>query len=184
MFSLSPFQKPAFLGLAIVIIYTNGFIFPWSHSYAFQRLEYHVLRSSNYVSTHAGHLIVSLSELMAEDIRRSVRDEGRIRAREAKLLERELQLAASKGLSRLRCPCNLCMKEQHSLKTLRSYRRCLRANRRHPWYFGYTEVCVNTILSLVSRSLSHSYGSWLVCDELSVTIVACGLPSDGNSCRR
>ncbi|KAG0573753.1 hypothetical protein KC19_VG206700 [Ceratodon purpureus] len=76
---------------------------------------------------------------MAGNIRRSVPDERRIRAREAKLLQRELQLAATKGLIRLRCPCNLCMKEQHSLKILTNYRRCLRANRRHPWFFWSTE---------------------------------------------
>ncbi|KAG0575364.1 hypothetical protein KC19_VG340100 [Ceratodon purpureus] len=31
------------------------------------------------------------------------------------------------------------MKEQHSLKMLTSYHRCLRANRRHLWFFGSTE---------------------------------------------
>ena len=77
---------------------------------------------------------------MAEGIRRNAPGERRIRVREAKLMERQLQYAARMGWRTMLCPCTIHCRETRSGLVPRSYQRCLRENRRHVWFFGRSEV--------------------------------------------
>ena len=78
--------------------------------------------------------------IMAEGIRRNAPDERRIRAREAKLMERELEYASRMGWRKILCPCTIHGRDRRSGLVPRSYRRCLRKNGRHVWFFRRSEV--------------------------------------------
>ena len=82
---------------------------------------------------------------MEEGIRRRLPKPERVRAREERLLQRELQYALEQGRRKLSCPCRLCMRQQHSEKVPTSYRRCLVSDCRHPWFFGTPEVSYNPV---------------------------------------
>lgn len=73
-----------------------------------------------------------------DGIRRGAPDQERVRRRDAKLLDRELAYARVMNWGRLPCPCRIHMRE--SELTVASYKRCVRENSRHPWFYGATEV--------------------------------------------
>ena len=91
----------------------------------------------------------SQSSMRMEGIRRSAPNEQRIRRRDAKLLQRELAFAASLHLTKLPCPCRIHMREAEL--TIASYKRCIWANSRHPWFYGATEVCTTHLQFLLTN---------------------------------
>ena len=77
---------------------------------------------------------------MEGGIQRQASGERRIRARAAKLLAREITYAQTRGLPKIKCPCNLHVRCRRSFLNISSYRRCVIRNDRHPWFFGSAEV--------------------------------------------
>lgn len=102
------------------------------------------------VGEHVFVVMFMCRSSMEESIRRRAPDERRIRARAAKLMDRELQYAARMGSRTILCPCTIHGRETRSGLVPRSYQRCLRENGRHAWFFGRSEVgCKTWTVSLI-----------------------------------
>ena len=75
-----------------------------------------------------------------EDARWPLRDKRRRDARDLKLAEREEAIADQIRAVKRKCPCNICMGENHSMRLRAVVRDHLRLYGRHPYHRGSTEV--------------------------------------------
>ena len=116
-----------------------------------------------------------VADIMEEGIRRAAPDEARIRAREATLVEQEIAYVQRQGWRTIPCPCAIHCRETRSALVFRSYRRCLREHRRHPWFFGRSEVSLPILFE--SPGCQVTRFSFLPKSPISVTIVYFNSPS-------
>ena len=79
-------------------------------------------------------------------------DPVRVRARDAKVLEREETLSRRRGQTTARCPCNICMGEVHSKRRWEMIRMHLRDVGRYPFLRGRTRVSFEPGLFLFLQS--------------------------------
>ena len=77
---------------------------------------------------------------MEGQVRLPIDDPARVRARDAKVLEREEILSRLRGETSARCPCNICMGEVHSRRRWEMVRLHLRDVGRYPFLRGRTRV--------------------------------------------
>lgn len=93
---------------------------------------------------------------MEEGIRRSAPNQRRIRARDAKFIAREIAYAQSRNWRKIPCLWRLHMKEFEL--TLPSYKRCVKANSRHPWFYGTSELSLCKFMKERCRHILNLFG--------------------------
>ena len=87
-------------------------------------------------------LVVSVARDTMENVNRlPLRDQGRKEARDQKLTRREEAIADRAGARKRKCPCNICMGENFSMRFRAVVQSHLRLYGRHPYHRGSTEVC-------------------------------------------
>ena len=79
-------------------------------------------------------------ETMATATRLPLSDRNRRIARDEKLARREEDIASRQGARKRKCPCNICMGLNHSLRFRAVVADHLRIYGRHPLHRGSTEV--------------------------------------------
>ena len=77
-----------------------------------------------------------------------LRDRRHRDARDVKLSAREEAMADRQGATKRKCPCNICIGENFSLRFRAVVRQHLRLYERHPYHRGSTEVShIQTVLA-------------------------------------
>ena len=84
-------------------------------------------------------------------------DTRRIDARDRKLQFREEIIADRTGCLKRRCPCNICLGENRSLRFRSIVRDHLKRYGRHPFHRGRTEVCIGNLNPLLNRVKGFQY---------------------------